>query len=67
MGDRMVVATDLPFGVQVVLEGKFKKHSNKFAARLIYLPELPRQSTYMKDYVNREGVSLRDKKMLILS
>lgn len=67
MGDRKVVATDLPFGVQVVLEGKFKKHSNKFAARHIYLPELPRQSEFFRDFVNREGVSLRDKKMLIMS
>lgn len=67
MGDRKAVATDLPFGVQVVLEGKFKKHSNKFAARHIYLPDLPPQATFMRDYVNREGVALRDKKMLVLS
>ena len=67
MGNRKVVATDLPFGVQVVLKGTFKKHSNKFLARKIYLPELPKQNEFMRNFLNREGVSLRDKKMLVLS
>jgi hypothetical protein len=67
MGTKKVKPTDLPFGVQVVLEGRFKKHSNRFAVRHIYLPSLAPQSGFISDYVNLEGVSYNDKKMLIMS
>jgi hypothetical protein len=67
MGSRKIKKTDLPFGIQVVLEGKFKKHSNKFSVKYIFPPQLPPQKTYIHDFVNEDRVSYKDKKMLVLS
>jgi hypothetical protein len=58
---------DFPNGVYVVLEGKFKKHSNRFAVRHLFLPSLAPQPALRHNFTTREGVSLRGKQLLVLS
>ena len=51
----------------MVLEGRFKKHSNRFSARHLYLPSLAPQHAIRPNYITKNGVSLSGKQILIMS
>lgn len=50
-----------------MIEGRYKKYSNRFFVNQIFLPTLAPQSKFNCNFVNEDGVSLNDKKILVAS
>jgi hypothetical protein len=40
---KLLLSTDLPYGVVIIIKGKFSKSTNKFVVDEIFTPQLPDQ------------------------
>jgi len=59
--------SDMPYGIYVIIEGKFKRLLNIFQVKNIFLPTLAPQKSFFKDYVSQDGVSFSNKQILVMS
>jgi hypothetical protein len=59
--------TDLPNGICLILVGKYKKHDNIFNVKQAIIPELPPQLLFNANFTNSDGVSFKEKKVLVVS
>lgn len=46
MGGKHLSVCDLPYGVNVILEGKFNKLSNKFHVKTVITPNMAPQHSF---------------------
>lgn len=67
MGGKHLSVCDLPYGVNVILEGKFNKLSNKFHVKNVIAPHIAPQHKFQQNFVNKDGVQYKDKQMLVIS
>lgn len=50
--NKLISVCDLPYGVYVILEGRFHKLSNKFYVKNVILPTIAPQAKYEMNFVN---------------